>query len=325
MRPRVSLDSYIEALDGAMRASSDKRASHGAIQDSLRDFATDPVVLKEILRRHIATPENMNSRHYPVLSIPIARTASIELVANCWITLPDSGTNLSTKAIHHHGEMLLSTATAFGPGYEHWMFRTPPYDANRDDYDLELLDRRVHARGSVAFVDSRTAHVPFYPPSLTITIALWTNSSPTTWRDHLKRRPALRRNSESLRRLLRRVGLARALDLKIVEYFDFTPTSAGFRILKDRWEFPQGPNADYLASMFSILQATKNEDLFSIARTHAKNPLVQDQALVMSLSDDLEAGRPIGARLSAGHTGAAHANFTAEMIEAALRSREVRS
>jgi len=325
MTPQVSLDSYVEALDRAMRASRDKRASHGGVQELLREFATDPAVLKEILRRHLANPKNMNSRHYPVLSIPIARTASIELLANCWIPLPDSATNLSTKAIHHHGEMLLSTATAFGPGYEHWMFKTPQYDANHDIYDLELLERKVHAVGNVAFVDSRTAHVPFYPPSLTITIVLWTTSSPTTWRDHLKRRPALQRNSESLRELLKRVGLARALDLKIVEHFDFTPTSSGFRILKDRWEFPQGPNADYLASLFSVLQATKNEDLLSIIKTQATNPMVQDQALVMSLSSDLEAGRSIGARLSAGHTGAAHANFTAEMVEAALRSRKVPS
>lgn len=317
---RLSLEGRVRALDVIFQKSRDKRDAHEKSREVLLDFAADPTTLTQIFQRHLRVASNLDSHHYPVLSIPIARTPSIELIANCWIPLPDRRTDLSTKAIHHHGEMLLSSVTVFGPGYEHWLLKAPPIESQKELYRLDLLERRIHGKGSVAFVDRRTAHVPFYPGSLSITIALWTSNRRTTWRDHLKRQPILQRNSLALRRAMNQLGLAKALDLKIVEYFDFTPTPLGFRVLRDRWEFPNGPNADYLVSLCSILQATRNEDLVTSSVLPALGTI--DPRLSASISSDLASGKAIEAKLSPGHTGVEHANFTSADIEAAVRAGE---
>ena len=167
---------------------------------------------------------------------------------------------MSTKAIHHHGDMLLTTATAFGTGYEHWTFATPcVVDAKREIYELKVLEQAPHPKNHVAFVDAYIAHLPLYPPDLTITYALWSSRFPTTWKDKLKRQPLLQNNSKRLRDLAAKIGLAKQLELKVVEYFDFYPSAEGFRGIKSREEFARTNNEDYLSSLFQIIQETGNE------------------------------------------------------------------
>jgi hypothetical protein len=121
-----------------------------------------------------------------------------------------------------------------------------------------------------------------------------------------------------LRRLASAVGLSRALDLKIVEYFDFFPTDRGFKGMKERCEFPRTSTDDYLWSLFHIVQATGNAELASVIAHHRG----ADRALVRLLLSDLRAGKPIEGRLSPEHFGIAHANFTSDQILAALAASE---
>ena len=108
---------------------------------------------------------------------------------------------MSTKAIHHHGDMLLTTATAFGTGYEHWTFETPTVvDAEREIYELKVLEQAPHPLHHVAFVDAYIAHLPLYPPDLTITYALWSSQFPTTWKDKLKRQPLFAAKQQTVAR-----------------------------------------------------------------------------------------------------------------------------
>ena len=152
------------------------------------------------------------------MRLPIALNPYFELVVNCWIPLPDRRTDLSTKAIHHHGKLLLSTATIFGPGYEHWTFSPPePVSAKQDYWKMRLLERAPHPLHHVAFVDAQVAHVPMYPKDLTLTLALWTSSAPTTVRDFVKRVPWVNRNANALRTASDRLGLRKTLDLNVVE------------------------------------------------------------------------------------------------------------
>jgi hypothetical protein len=170
---KTGVDRHIAALDRVFASAADKHQAHERAQPVLMDMAADPAFLTEILRRHIATPGTLSTKHYPVLSVPVASKPAYALVANCWIALADGSTNLSTKAIHHHGEMLLTTVTAFGPGYEHWTFSLPePVDAELDRYTARLLSRESHPLGHAAFVDAYIAHLPMYPRSMTVTLAL---------------------------------------------------------------------------------------------------------------------------------------------------------
>jgi len=277
-----------------------------------------------LLRLHLQKPGSLNTLHYPVVGIDIALNEHFSLVANCWIPLPDRASDMSTKAIHHHGDMLLTTVTAFGPGYEHWMFETPSVvDADKEIYDLKLLERSSHGLNHVAFVDAYIAHLPLYPSDTTVTYALWSSQFPTTWKDRVKRIPALQQNSQRLRRVAKSIGLAKRLELKVVEYFDFYPCNEGFKGIRDREEFPRTSNEDYLASLFHTIQVTGNERLAPAIKAKLESgERIDNRELAANYVADLESGRPIDGRLSAAHYNVPKANFTKDEILTALSAQK---
>jgi hypothetical protein len=321
------LGRYVRQLDWIFKASRDKRVAHVRSQDVLREMSGDPAVLPAIFRRHMETPGTWDTRHYPVVGMNVELNPHYNLVANCWVALPGGETNVSTKAIHHHGELLMTTVTAFGPGYEHWTFRPAELiDEAAELYALRLTERAGHPLHHVAFVDSCTPHLPMYPASLSVTLALWSGRKPTTWKDRVKRVPALKRNEAALRALAQALGLAKALDIKVVEYFDFYPVERGFKGMRERVEFARGPNEDYLHSLFHILQRTGNEGLAPVVRRQLDSgAAVENPGLAQALLDDLVSGRPIEGRFSVGHLGVPHANFTAEDVERALGTPRARA
>jgi hypothetical protein len=287
------------------------------------ELASDPAFLTAVLARHLRAPDALNRLHYPVVAFEIESNPYFDLVANAWIPLPDGRTDVTTKAIHHHGELLLTTATTFGPGYEHWMLAAPQLiDDSRHLYRMDLLEHGMHRLHEVAFVDAGVAHVPIYPETLTITLCLWSSRQTTTWRDTLKRVPLLQRNSAKLRRLVTHVGLANQLQVKNVEFFDFYPGDGGFVGIEERDEFPRGPHSDYLYSLFHIIQQTGNEELApAIVERLDRGQGVADPELVRELLGQLERREQISGRLSDGHYGVPNANFTRAEIEQALASQ----
>ncbi len=89
--------------------------------------------------------------------------------------------------------------------------------------------------------------------------------------------------------------------------------------MRDREEFGRGPNEDYLYSLFHVLQQTANEGLAStVQRRLDSGGAAGNPRLIGALLADLRAGRSIDGRLSEGHHGIPHANFSAEAIERAL-------
>jgi len=314
---------YVGALEEIFRSAADKHEANYRSRAVLEEMSGDARFFTEALEQHIRKPGSLNVRHYPVVGLEIELNPYYGLVANCWIPLPDRRSDVSTKSIHHHGNMLLSTVTAFGPGYEHWTFTRPEVlDADAEVFEMKLIERAPHPAHHVAFVDSYVAHLPFYPPETSVTYALWSNKFPVTWKDHVKRIPALQKNSEALRRLAVKAGLARQLDLKIVEYFDFYPTPEGFRGIRERNEFKRGPVEDYLYSLFHVMQVTGNEHLAPAVESRLESgEAVENPALVRRLLEDLRGGRAIEGRLSEMHYNIEGANFTRQEAERALAAQ----
>lgn len=312
------MERYLDELNRLFAAAPDKHVAHERARQVLADMAGDPAVLATALRRRVAAADGLCRGHYPVISLEVASTPDYEIVLNCWLPLPDGDTDLSTKAIHHHGSMLLTTTTAFGPGYEHWLFTHPEVvDPDRELFSMRLLERAAHPLYHQGFVDADIAHLPMYVPDLTVTLALWSSSKPTVWLDHVKRVPVLHRNAGRLRSAAARVGLKRALDLKTVEYFDFHPTDAGFVGIRDRREFERGPAEHYFQSLLHLMQRTGNEDLVAVLLEGAGRVTI-DPALRDRLLRDLRAGEPIAPVLSAGHHDVPFANYRSAAIERAL-------
>ncbi|MBI3321241.1 MAG: hypothetical protein HYZ91_03120 [Candidatus Omnitrophica bacterium] len=286
----------------------------------LEDIAADRGFITHVLQHYLSTPGVLNQQNYPVVGIDIELNAYFHLLANCWIPLPGGETNISSKTIHHHGNMLLTTLNLFGPGYEHWLFTRPQaLDAERELYAMSVVERERHALHNIAFVDAWKPHLPIYPGSLTITLCLWSNQHPTTWKDRIKRIPFLKHRETALRRWAEQMGFSAQLDLKIVRDFDFYPTDEGFKGMRDRIEFSRGPNEDHLHSVFHAIQGTGNEALAPVIERQLDGgaPL-EHPALIKRLVRDLRQGRPIEGRLSACHLQMPHATFTTQAIERAI-------
>ncbi len=319
MTPGDRLRQYTARLLRVFETTRDKREAHRKASEILASMTADPVVITAILAQNLSSSGFFNQQHYPVVALHVERNAYYHLVANCWIPLPNHATNISTKAVHHHGTMLLSTATAWGPGYEHWLFTLPRETESLESvYSAAIIERGPHPRHHIAFVDSFTAHLPFYPRSLTITLALWSSESPVDWKDHVKKLPILQKQSGRLRGLAAQFGLARKLDLKIVQNFDFYPLEKGLCAMPARIEFRRGPNEDFLYSLFHVLQETGNENLVPLVRKRVSEEKIDNPGLLSRLLDDLESGRQIEGRLSPGHYDVPGLNFTAEELERAL-------
>jgi hypothetical protein len=315
-----TLDRYVSALRHVFRLAPSKHEAHRRSRSILEDLSGERTLLTQVLGRLIATPGALARPNYPVVGFDLEINQDFALVMNGWIPLPDRQTDVATKSIHHHGNMLLTTTTVFGPGYEHWTFTSPELvDGERGLFRMRVTERAPHPLHHTAFVDHHIPHLPVYPRDLSITVALWSNRFPTTWRDRLKRVPLLQRNSKILRDLGARVGLTRLLDLKVIDYFDFFPLeTGGFQGMRERQEFPLGPNDDFLFSLFHVLQNTGNEVLVPRLKERIAAETIPNRALALRLVDDLERGTPIEGRLSTGHTGVPHANFRTREIERAL-------
>ncbi len=314
---------YLNGLKAIFANAKDKHEANYQSRQLMMDMSGDAEFFTEILQRHLEKEGNLNTLHYPVVGIEIELNEYFSLAANCWIPLPDKATHISTKAIHHHGDMLLTTATAFGTGYEHWTFETPSVvDTEKETYELKVLEQAPHPLHHVAFVDAYVAHLPLYPPDLTVTFALWSSRFSTTWKDKVKRISVLQQNSKRLRDLAKKIGLAKQLELKVVEYFDFYPTCDGFRGIKERTEFGRSNNEDYLASLFHIIQETGNEHLAPVIRKKLdSDEKIENRKLVENYLKNLESGKHIEGKLSPNHYGVSQANFTKEEILQALAAQ----
>ncbi len=303
------------------------RTRHEAHQRSwpvLEQLSRDPGLMSLLIAKNLSTPEILQRTNYPVLGLELELNPHFQLVANCWIPPPEADmVGTATKTIHHHGKLLLSTVTVFGPGYEHWMFSKPEVaDANQENYSMRLLEAAPHPVHHVSFVDRYIAHLPLYPATLSITICLWSNSVQTSWLDYVKRMSLIKHNEDRLRELAKRVGVARALDLNLIDYFDFYPVEGGFRGMRDRQEFSRGPCADHLHSLFHVLQSTKQSELGAtlVERQLNTGAHFAERLLIEKLLADLRAGRPIAGKLSDCHLNLFHTRFNKLEIEQSLRA-----
>jgi hypothetical protein len=321
MKAPPQIERYLRALTEVFRRHRDKREAHAQSHRILREISHDPLFVRGALSAYLDTPGALSRGNYPVVALPIANTSEFELVVNCWIPRPDQRSDMATKPIHHHGSLLLSTVTLFGPGYEHWTFARPEsLDPAEERYRLRLLATAPHPKHHTDFVDSLVAHVPLYPASLSLTLALWSSSQPTGLLDLVKRNPLVQRYRVPLKALAQRLQLTQALSLNVVEYFDFLPKPTGFVGMKERVEYALGPSQDHRESVFAILQQTGNEGLlFEARRAAARDGVLPECAPLLSA---LGKGLPLSGRLSDSHLRYPYADFSRADIARALAAQE---
>jgi hypothetical protein len=322
-----TLARYVAHLVKIFKLAPDKHEAHRRCAPVLQDMTSDRPFVTQALAAYLKRPGILNAQNYPVVGVEVALNEWFSLVVHGWIPRPDHSPTISSKAIHHHGELLLTTATMSGPGYEHWLFTRPKVlDPEKRLYEMNVTDKKWHPTHDVAFVDAHIPHMPWYPPDTTLTLCLWSDQRPTTWRDRVKRIPLLKKNEYRLRAVAAKLGVTdlfvKAIGLKLLEALDFYPDDDGFHAIPERQEFDKGPNEDHLQSVFCILQHTGNQALGALVEERLRaEPDLKNRATIERLLADLRADRPIEGRLSDCHLALPNAMFPQADVERALAAQ----
>ena len=310
-------------INKVFKKEKDRSKAHSNCSRILEDLSTDKQLLREILKSNIEKKDFVCQSHYPVLSFPICSNHEYELIANVWIPLASKSTNYSTKSIHHHGPMLLTTVTTFGPGYFHYLFDRPvKHNSDINIFNMAILEAKQHERSSSLFVDQYLPHCPMYPEKLSITYALWSNSVQTKVLSRIKKMPFLKRHASYLRDLGKKIGLTHALDLKLENYLDYYPIENNFSGVKNRneVEFQKGPPIDRVQSILNLLQLTDNEDLITLCEKDIINSQLINNKIktnCIDLISKANTGNAIDSKISDDlHFGFEKANFTHDQIKA---------
>ena len=208
-----------------------------------------------VIRGCLSDPEYLGRvRHYPTLAFPIEENEDFTLVANVFLPLPDKSRDLSFQSIHHHGQLILTTISAFGAGYESIVFK-PGYSIDEETGLTDMqMDRFYHNElYNLAFIDKLTPHVVFYPEAPSITLALWSREKHEAL-DRMKKMRVRQSMKKPLKRIITMAGLNAAVGLNQVDHNDFYPKDGKIWGLKDRLGYPEGTNDNWLQNVFSVVQ-----------------------------------------------------------------------
>ncbi|MCU0238324.1 MAG: hypothetical protein MUC29_02700 [Pyrinomonadaceae bacterium] len=317
------INRYTNNLKKVFIDAKDKHEANVQSNEVLAEMSHDKIFLTEVFTQHIRKKDSLNTKHFFTVGIDIELNEHFGLVANCWIPLENNADNISTTAIHHHGEMLLSTVTSFGCGYEHYLFTEPKIiDEKAEKFSIGLTERTFHPLHHTMFVDAYIPHLPLFPPDTSVTYALWSDRKKTTWKDKIKRHPIVQNNKNLIRDFAVKAGLAKQLEIKIGTYFDYFPTEEGFCGILERKQPERGPNEDYLQSLFHLIQRTENDSL--VTEFEAKldsTEKIDNRQKVKDLVADLRKGIEIKGVISPSLLGNKGLNFTREEILQALKAQ----
>ena len=257
----MALDSGISSLNEAeselreIFSGKDFRKAHFLARPALERLAADASLFSALVKRFVLSPAFAESRRInPVLAIPMIETEAFTLVANIWPPRPDGRTDISHQSIHHHGNLLLTSVAAYGPGYESILFECDREQLSRGE-SAQMAARSVYRNdfGKVEFIDAFVPHIVFYPPALSVTYALWSKDRPF----QLGRRGALRvpkALKPALRKALAWLGLAGKLGLNQSDGFDYEVRDGEFRKLVQRAQYQPGTRENFLEALRFVVK-----------------------------------------------------------------------
>ena len=318
---------YVRGLTDIFRTHADPYRAHEEARGLLAQLAKDPKFFAAVLQQHLSDIETFNHpRKNPVLEFVIEDNAHYTLIANCWLPRDDRDTKLSHQSVHHHGTLLLTTTALHGSGYETWNFTKPEPVAGADLlFNMSVTQAGRHPIGNMVFVDAHIPHIVFYPEQLSVTLALWSDSAPGSWKTRLKKMPVIQRFKKPLKATLQFLGLARAFNLNVVTLLDYYPVGSAFKGLVRRVMYPVGTNDNYLRNMFYVMQQTGNTDLGEVVDWALKNgrERMLNPRLVEQYTTLIKSGMPIEKQFEESHRFLPYANLKRDDVRNALSGSNV--
>jgi hypothetical protein len=259
------LSEYLSEIETIFDRGNNMFENHEAIKPILQKMAADINVLYEIIVKNLSNPIFLDRlRHYSTLALDIFENPNYTFVVNIFPCLPNKSTDTSFQSVHHHGNLLLSTVAAFGPGYSAITFK-PDYiiDAVSKETKMCIDKQYVNSLGNYDFVPNNTPHVVFYPSDVSATYALWSKKEKlTAGFSDLKKSPLIQKFKKPLQKIINLFGLKKAFGINTSEYLDFYPEAGKLFAMKERTHYPsdKGTNDNFLQNIFNFIQSTKFND-----------------------------------------------------------------
>jgi hypothetical protein len=317
----ASVVSQKHALDQALAqirqnfTLADKYLAHERSQPIAREIGTGTDYIFEIVTRNLLVPGFFEqTRINPVLRLVIADEAGFSFMFHGWMPLPNRDTDTTHQSIHHHGNLLLSTYSAFGPGYESIVFEKG-YTINPDTRETDMKVSKMYKNklGMMEFIDADTPHVVFYPPQFSVTLPLWSMNSERKI-DTLKKIPFLNSIKKPIANALRTIGLSKSLGLNAVESLDFYPQNGRVYSLKERVMYGKGTQANHVQNIFHMLQLLgyRNE---AVIHSATANLPPETEKIVRPWANAFLNNQTIADAFEPEHLNVQHVNFSRKELQ----------
>jgi hypothetical protein len=257
------LSQYIEQICDIFEKTENRYDVHTQCQPILSAMAKDRAVLYEIIKQNLVNPAFLSrTRHYSTLSMAVYEHSDFSMVINIFPPLPNRNTDITFQSIHHHGNLLLSTVSFFGPGYSSIVYKKG-FEINKDTHETNLEIEKIYENHlyQLEFCDSHQPHVVFYPTDFSSTLVIWSDDK-RNLKNTFKKFGFLKKIKPLILKVLKMLRLSAAVGINKIEYFDFYRENGVYYGLKDRLAYDDaGSNYNFLENIFCFLQKFGFDDM----------------------------------------------------------------
>jgi len=253
--------SYVDRIAAIFDGNDDRHESHKLARPILAEMAASQAVLHEIIKKNLLEGNYWTTKKTTVIDLEIAENHEFSIRAHCFMPLPDRAAMISHQSIHHHGNLLLTTAAVFGEKYSSILFKKTIKEQPDHSFSIPIEKVYDFRKGDVEFIDAYQPHIVFIPENLFITYALW--STDRKYNLHkAKNNFLVRQFKKPLKFLINQAGLSKKLGVNNVEGFDFYPDNGKIYQLRERHEiaFPR-PKENYIQNLFWVIRQTGFSDI----------------------------------------------------------------
>jgi hypothetical protein len=252
---------YISELTRIFSRHCDRYTAHSLSLPVMQQMAADNNFLHAAIKWNFSDPRFLSApRDFSkLLKLYIFRNKDFELVMNIFPPDPFGGKGTSVKSIHHHKNLLLTTVTLFGNGYETILFK-PDFSVDKDKtVNLQMERMFVQPLHGHTFIDRLVPHVVFFPPELTVTLSLWCLHERRRI-DLLRELPGADRLNKPVARLLHRLKLGGKLGLNDVSDVYFRIENGRFKVIDFKISYPSGTADDTAFNLLCFLKTINFDD-----------------------------------------------------------------
>lgn len=253
---------YEKALVKIFNENPDRRVAHELSLPVLKQLAGDKNYLFRIIRENLSDPAFLNARrdYSKLLKFYVSCEKEFTLVINIFPPNPFNNSKLSVKSIHHHQNLLLTTITFLGAGYDSILFKKN-FSIDKDKHVSLKVDRYfTQGPGESTFIDSRVPHVVFFPDEVTATYSLWSMNKRRKL-EKLEKLPFLHRIKSKAARIASFFSISDQIGLNDVSEVYFYIRKNKISVITHPVKYSSGDSEAHLYNLLCFMNSIGFDDL----------------------------------------------------------------